>query len=88
MIGDFFSATQYWEMHFRVKNPVGQENQFLRSGFFLRWKCGAILLKGFFQGACKMHVMAQFCAQSNNYVSTRSWRKEVGEERILLKTSM
>ena len=36
----------FWKMHFRVKNPVGQENQFLRSGFFIRWKCGAILLKG------------------------------------------
>ena len=35
-------------LHFRVKNPVGQENQFLRSGFFIRWKCGAILLKGSF----------------------------------------
>ena len=37
----------FWKMHFRVKNPVGQENQFLRSGFFRLWKCGAILLKGF-----------------------------------------
>ena len=46
---DFLQGFISKEMHFRVKNPVGQENQFLRSGFFTVevWRNFA---QGFFSG--------------------------------------